>query len=568
MVAVGRLSETRAAARPALGRWRFTAAVAAIFAVFVLLRIVAWHRTVLLEDSDSVGLVNQAKLWLTMDPATILAGLNPDNTPFVPVLIGLVHLLGVPLLAAGRVVSFAFSLLLFGAVLGIGVYMGGRRAAVAAVVLLACSATLVPLSFAVLTEPAYIATVYLGLCLFLRQYRRPTPGWAILLGAVFALAFLNRTEGLLFLLTVPGLQALHWLMERPTDYGLRRLASWSLAYALTFLLLVTPQLWRVSRQMHGLAMNGRQAWAVLLAHPDPRSREAKLWGLDYSPSRVNIYVVQSDAGLRERLSEGESPLNFIKSAVWNLQDVYRYHTTRMLGPLGVMLFTIGLVVLARRRAYFAVATVLLLGQFLTAPVVQYHVLARHVMVLLPLALIVAGLGAAELPLFLFGFGGAWGRRAVAVTGLACTAWVAAEALPLHEALQPDTFNNEYNPAELREPERIVRTITHNELTHRPVIAAKRGYLTLDVDGVDTVLPYTDLAGLTTYLHANRVDFLFLEDAQIATFPFLPAFAGDPPPPGYTLLYRKATATNGTIALYRVNPPDAATAPNDVSSMPR
>jgi len=521
---------------------------------YVAVRIAAWRHTVLFEDTDSVGLLNQTKVWLTADPAVILRDLNPDNTPFVPVLTALLSLGGWPLDFAARMVSFLFSFVLFAGVLGLALRFDGRRAAVVALVMLACSSALVPFSFALLTEPSYVATVYAGLFLFFRQHREPRLSWAAALGVLFAVAFLNRTEGLLFLASIPLLQALHFMIERPGGYTARRLGAWAATYLVVFALISAPQVWRVSRQMGGFYFNGRQAWAILLDHPDARSREAKLWGLDYSPSRVNIEVLRLDPEVRARLSRDENPLVFVKSAVENLSLVYQAYLPRTIGLIGAALAAVGLIVLARRRRFLAAAAVLLIAQLLAAPVVQYHVLARHVLVLVPLAFVLAGVGAAALPRLLFGPYPQPVMRTAGVTAVAAGLWVMAEALPLRYALEPPTFNAEYDPATLREPVAIVRSIVAREPSRKHLVADRRAYLPYYAGVPDIRVPYTDLAGLTRYLTANEADLLFLEYSQVRGYPFLAELGAPTPPPGYTRLYRADTPTSDRLELYRFAPP--------------
>ena len=84
--------------------------------------------------------------------------------------------------------------------------------AAATVALLALNPTLVDLSRSVLTEGLYVAVVYGGLLLLL-LCRGAGSDWrhGAALGALFALAFLARTEGLVFLVAIPVIQlAVAW----------------------------------------------------------------------------------------------------------------------------------------------------------------------------------------------------------------------------------------------------------------------------------------------------------------------------------------------------------------------
>ena len=93
-------------------RIRYGLALLPFLALYIGIRLLAWRRTVLLEDTDSVGLIGQAQAYMSGDLARI-AALDPDRTPLYP---GAVALLGLPGWSpefAARLTSFAFALLLF-----------------------------------------------------------------------------------------------------------------------------------------------------------------------------------------------------------------------------------------------------------------------------------------------------------------------------------------------------------------------------------------------------------------------------------------------------------------------
>ena len=72
---------------------------------------------------------------------------------------------------------------------------------------LAGSPDFIRLSYSILTEPTYVATVYAGLALFLAQCGKPRASSAVGIGVLFALSFLNRVEGVLFLFPIASVPA-------------------------------------------------------------------------------------------------------------------------------------------------------------------------------------------------------------------------------------------------------------------------------------------------------------------------------------------------------------------------
>jgi hypothetical protein len=313
--------------------------------------------------------------------------------------------------------------------------------------------------------------------------------------------------------------------------------------------------------MGGFAINGRQAWALFLGRDlTGVACDRKLWGLDYSPSEMNIQYIETHAQVRSQLVSTRSTRDYLAAAARNLTLLYHYAIPAMAGALGIALFALGLVALYLRGQRFETFLVIaFMVNAISAPIVQ-NLLLRHVLVMLPLILCVAGIGAADLVERLLGDPSLQSRWATVGLLLVTGAWVSAEGMPLRDAIfYPPTFNREYSRAELEEPIRIVERIEKEELHRQPVVCSRRPYLQWYADTDMVSLPFTDAKGLRTYLALNRSDFLFLEYTQLANFPFLSEFAGPVPPDGFQLLYRKDTPANGRLELYRVLPNATAAA---------
>lgn len=536
------------------------AVFAGILLLYLLLRGFAWRSTVLLEDTDSLAYLDNIKVFLSFDPDQIY-DLGPDHTPFYPFFGALFNLPGSAVWSietGARMASLFFSALLFVAVLGIGQQITRRLETTLGLLILSFSPALISLSFAILTEPSYIATVYLGLWLFWTQYKKPQLWQGALLGLIFGLAFLNRIEGLLYLAAIPLLQGAYLLWHRygrtrkeHTTIGTRPFMAWSLVFVVCFLTLAVPQVWRVSDKMGTFAINGRQVWSIVLNRPDGKSDNAKLFGLDYSPAEYNIRYIQSHPETLRQLSQTGSSisiLDYIKTAARNFNELYNEKLGALIGPLALIFFGFGLMALLRhKRGFDAFLILAFTAVNLVAPLL-HNVIPRHVLIIAPLIFLTAGIGIVSLTRQLSEDPTKTGPPTL--PALLLLILLGAWASPLMSALSPPERNAEYSPNELEEPIAIIKDVTQQELGHAPIIAAQRGYLAYFVGGEQRYLPYTDYKGLVRYCKLNHVDFVYLKRARLLEYPFMPSFdqkaAAD-----FVLLYSaQGKDKSDSVALYR------------------
>lgn len=549
-------THTGAPTEPALaaavrGGWRGAAPLLVVFLLYALLRAFVWGRTVVVEDHDSMGYLLWIETFLTWDLRQIV-DLSPDATPVYPFLGALFSLPGWSLETGARLASFVFSLALFAAVWGIGRRIAGRTAVAIGLLMLSFSAVLIPLSIGILTEPSYIATIYLGLWGFWSQYRRPNLWMAALLGAGFSLAFLNRIEGLLFLAFIPAMQAAHYLFSANRAYSTGRLVRWCLLFVTAFSLLAAPQIWRVSDQMGALSINGRQVWNLIEQGPDDRPYQQKLRGLDHSPTQINFQYLQQNPEARADLSASMDLPQRVRHLVGTFDELYRQTLGTLIGPVGVALFAFGLVALYRRGQRYEL---FLLASFLAVSVAApllHNAAVRHLAIIIPIMLLVAGVGTVEVARQIAGDRGGHVRRWLPFALLAV--WLAASAPALRGALLPPNTHAEYSPEALEEPARIIREVAIAEGLNPPAVSSSRVYLPYlaGFASAREQLPFTDLDGLRTYLHFHDVDLLFLEHGVNGNFPFMEAFR-DGEPAGFPRLYHGADHYGNTLELYRVAP---------------
>lgn len=177
-------------------------ALAAIVLAGVAIRILVWHTRLVVEDHDSIGYLRQIAALLREGPGR-LTHLGSTVTPVFPVLGALFSLPGWGPLAGARLSSLVMSVVLLVASALLGRALLGRRAALLGVVLIAFAPAMVDLGVAVLTEPSYLALVYAGL-VPLAIRRPPYPWWVpVTTGLFLGLAFVDRIEGIGFLVAVP-----------------------------------------------------------------------------------------------------------------------------------------------------------------------------------------------------------------------------------------------------------------------------------------------------------------------------------------------------------------------------
>jgi hypothetical protein len=241
----------------------------------------------------------------------------------------------------------------------------------------------------------------------------------------------------------------------------------------------------------------------------------------------------------------------VKTIVFNIDNLHRDKLNDALGPLGLLFFSAGLFALFRFAKWqdgFLVSAFIVLN--LVGPVL-YQVQIRYIAVVIPLMMLVEGIGVVYLA---EAVGALWKRRRRPERALCfvfLTVLIAAWTLPLYWFYAaPKTFNSEYTPESLREPARIVRSIVQKELFRPPIVSARKGYFIHLADAEPVAFPYTNIEGLMSFCELNKVDFLFVEYRHCGTYPFLETLANGNPPPEFVLLHRGSDAFGQRLELYR------------------
>jgi len=525
-----------------------------IFVVYVVLRLIAWQQTVLVEDHDSLVYLDQIKIFRTFDWEKIIS-MGGFTTQFYPFSAALLSWPGWSAETSARFCSMLFSSLLFLSVLGIGNRVAGAKGAAFGLIILTFSPILIPFSFSVLAEPSYVALIYAGFWVFWTQYENPKFWKAGLLGLIFGLAFLTRIEALLNLFAIPFLQGVRVFLGRRQDNSLKRFVGWTAIFVLSFSLLAGLQIWRVSQKFGYFAIDERQVWTVARGVLDGKSYEEQINGLNFSPSQINVDYIRSHPEVQAQFASNASikdvVLKSAKTIVFNLDDLYRNKLNILLGPLGLLFFCAGLFALYKSGRPRDGLLVLAFIVFNSVGPLLYQVQIRYIAVIAPLMMLVEGIGIVHLAGSVATLWKRGSARENTVRLVFLLILLAAWALPLYWFYtSPTTFNGEYSPDSLREPARIVKSITETELLRPPTLSARKGYVIYYADAKPAALPYTDLQGLARFCELNKVDFLFLEHRLIQGYPFLDAFNGGSLPAGFVLLYQGIDAFGGKMELYR------------------
>ncbi len=522
-----------------------------VLALFLSLRIFSWANVSLLESRDSISFVRDANVFRSFNLSRII-DLPPDTAPLYPFFTAIFSLPGWSIENGARFCSLFFSAMVFLTIAGISRRLSIGYAVLVALLLLSLNPVMIGLSRSVLTEPIYIGVVYLGLWIFHRHYERPTWKSGLLVGAIFACAFLARTEGLIYLIAVPVLQFALALFFLKPKYNLRRLAPWMLAFILGFGLLSAPQIWRVSHKMGMLAINGRQAWEVILDHPDGKSYDQKIYGLDYSPHQINLEYIQSHPETVKAMVSTVSAGDILRKMIANVKDFLRRKLLVLIGPLGMIFTALGIFALWRERKLHDIVWIAgFLGASLLGPFL-HDVDVRHIAVITPLLTLLQGIGIVWICKIVAQAGSLRPQSryiAIGLPILLVIVMVIGFAKPLRAALSPPRADREYALDDFNAPLEILQA-KQEALAGEPAkVAGRKGYLAYLANAPSAFLPYTDYAGLMEYCRFNRVGFVFIEYDTLRGFPFLENFANRQTP-GFELLFEGRSKIHGVFELYR------------------
>ncbi len=531
---------------------QFKLSILIVFIIYLGLRCVAWSGTYLFEDTDSIPYLRQIELFSSASLNEIIH-MNPDATPFYPFFGALCALPVWSTEVAARLCSLLFSVLLFFCIFFIGKRITDKASILVGFIILSLHHILIPLSYSVLTEPSYIATCYLGLWFFIVQFRTLRIWQGALLGFIFGLSFLNRTEGLLYIGLIPCIQGVLFLFDKQRKYNVKQFVGWVLAYCVVFALLSAPQIWRVSKKMGMFSINGRQAWTVIFKNKDGKSKEEQIFGLNYDPGIINLYYIRTHPEIQKQLMKKTELKNYLKVISKNFTELYQKKLGFMIGPFGVVFFAIGLwglYVSDRKAECFII--VAFIGAALVGPLI-HNVVIRHVAIIIPIIILVEGIG---VTYFLEAIGKTTRlclfQKSILLF-LSLFFIIAPFVISLkHVYAEQPVLNREYDPVIIKKYEQIIKTVAVDDNIAEPLIVSKKPYLPYYAHIRGLLMPYTDYEGLVTYCKINSVDFLCLRHHLMKKYPFISVFKKKDILPEFMLLSYDEDQSGGVTELYRFN----------------
>jgi len=498
-------------------------AAIAVAAVHVLLRVGGLFANPKLEDHDSVGYIGQARIFLSGDFPDIWA-MTPDSIPLYPMLMAISSLVTGDLESGGRLVSLLASLATGYCIYLMASRISGRWAGLIAASLFAVNPAFVRWSYSVLTEPLYVALVVAGATVLQANIAQLSGRTAILLGVIFGLSFLTRFEGILFVAFVPILLFGAQFVAR-SDVKRTELYKAATIYVVTFVILSTPQVIRVSDYMNTFSLNGRTTWSILLNSPDVRNNAEKIYGLDYDEGITNLHYLQSHPELQSSLVSdtgyGEMLSAYTRTVLVNLEELHHEVISPLIGMPVLIFAAAGLFLLmTSRRMTDAIFLSTFLAIGLAAPLL-HNVAPRHVAVLGPFLFVLAATGIRETV-----------RRAMDSMPRTTAAMPATAALVMllsfspylldlsRLLLRPDRTNPEYDEPAVMAVADEFRDLDPIAGGDRPLVVARKGYFGYFADAKTILMPFTDLQGLARFMEINQANYVFVETRLVDNYPFM------------------------------------------------
>jgi len=530
-----------------------------IFILFLASRLAFLQKVVLLEDMDSVSYLRSIQTFLSFNFEKIYT-LDPDSSIFYSALGALFSLPSWSIETGARLASLFSQFILFFSIIGIGLRLGSYTGTIVGLLLFTFTPALVELSVAVLTEPTYVSLIYLSLLLLWTQFKKPSLWKAAAIGALIGLAFLTRLEGVIYLAVFPAFFLGYFVWQRPQRSVIKKYTQWVLAFWFTASLFIIPQIYRVSNEMDTLAVNGRQAWTLLLHSDEDKSFSELVFGLDYSSEKVNIEYLKENMDQFSNVETGSnnSP-NLLKeyavTLTLNFLDLNDSKFPKFLGLFVIIFFSFGLFSLFKKGYTFEIFLIILFLVASLVPPMLHNVIIRHILVVGPLILLIAGLGIVFISRSIRQNIKSSNFQNYLILPVLILITISPWIYPLKNGYNPPTSNNNYNIEQLQDQVAVIKEVTQKELDHKPVIATRLTYISYYADGKTVLLPYTDYDGLVEYLSLNNADFLFLNYhfnyKKNRKYPFMTKFIEGDISDNFELLYEDHdNHTGAKLELYR------------------
>jgi hypothetical protein len=509
-----------------MGNKKFTAVtgfLAGAFILFLAFRVVSFMNVDVVEDNDSVQIIETIQDFRTGDLSHII-NLDPDKSLMFGFTGAVVSMTGLSLENTARMVSLLSAIGIFFISYQIGKMFYSREASVTGLLIMAFIPALIALSVSVLTEPLYAFIVYAGLYLFLLNYKTLKLIPAFIIGITFGLSFLARLEGVLFIVLLPVLMAVYLLLKGTFRAELKPYLSWTGIFLAGFLLIGAIQVSWASYNMGTFALDGRQVWSFLLNEPGEASHDERIYGLRYSDEMTNARYLKKNPGRMVAESQSgitETIVQYTRRVRVNINHLYSGRLNELVGTVTLIFFAFGIARLYKSGRVYEVALVtLFILTCLTAPLL-HTAAVRHMLVIAPIITVIAGIGLYSAIRYILSDVRLNKFYSYSAAGLIILLVLSVWATSLTATLKAPAINREYDPKVI---ERLAGVINNNYSDPKEVVfTAHKGYMRLYTDAKIIYSPYGNYNQLVNFLQANNIRYLLLNYEMQDHYPFVETF---------------------------------------------
>ena len=308
--------------------------------------------------------------------------------------------------------------------------------------------------------------------------------------------------------------------------------------------------WLVVRWENFL-LNGRQLWQDVLNNPDDKNHEQKVYGLDYSPSNVNIhYLLKNNP--EYKINNLNRLKNYSKKIFEEFSALQYRQLSEFFGALGIILFGFGLFFLIKLKKRLEFSIIIIFLVFVSFPPLLHGLYHRRIAIIIPIFLMVEGLGISfllnyfkeVLPQNGFGlFVRSNLKISVIIIILLFTSY------PLLNSLMDPAINKEYHPSDFKGAISSLKSDKSNLNILRATISTRKGYFSYFAEENYIMIPYADYNKLVNYCKLNKINYLFLEHRFLSEYPFMKKF-NERNTPEFRLIYRQKSSFGDVNEVYR------------------
>jgi len=521
--------------------------------IFILLRIVAWSNVKVVEDHDSIYYLSISKLISDLDLKAI-SEISPDATFLYPLFIAVFNLPGWFPEFGARLVTFSASILLFFSLFKLCVKVNNFTGSILCLLILSFNPLFIDFSVSILTEPFYIANVYFGFWYFLYLLEKPSLTKSFLLGIIYGLSFLNRTEGIVFIVFIPLLLvAKYFLFNKKRELTIPLTIKLMSVFVFGFLLLSVPQIWSTSAKMGTFALNGRQVWQTILHTPDKKSYDEKLRGLDYSDKDINLKFLQKNPEAYKSLKTENYFTNEIKNFINGFNKAYSFQINQLVGILVLLSVGMGILSLLADKKTFELFSFSAFFVFVLIPPLFHNFdLLRHIAISGPILMLLSGIGIYYLSNKINDIIINEKLKSFSSKYLAFVLFLLiplSSTTMVYSSLKNPQANLEYSSTDLHKSIEALRQSAGGNIS-QTIIISRKNYFPYYSGCKRVDLPFTTYDKLVGYAKLNKANYLYFQSTEIENYPYGQLFL-DSNAPDFRLVYSTRDKNGQKVFLYKL-----------------